>query len=43
MHLYTECPTTMQLWVDLKQALNPFFEIDDLQPQSVLLGFYATP
>ena len=33
----------MQLWVDLKQALNPFYEIYDLQPQSVLLGFYATP
>ena len=43
MHLYTTCPITMQLWVDLKQALNPFYEIDDLQPQSVLLGFYATP
>ena len=33
----------MQLWVDLKQALIPFYEIDALQPQSLLLGFYATP
>ena len=33
----------MQLWVDLKHALNPFLEIDDLQPQSVLLGFYEAP
>ena len=43
MHLYTICPSTTQLWVDLKQALEPFFDIDDLHPQSALLGFYSEP
>ena len=43
MHLYTICPSTTQLWVDLKQALEPFLDIDDLRPQSALLGFYSEP
>ena len=42
VHLFSACPSTMSLWLQLKTLLGLYVDLPLLNAQTALLGFYNT-